>query len=373
MAITSISRIQHRRGLKTDLPSRLAEGEIGWCLDTREMFIGNGEGFGFNTQILTEWSDNDQIIKYKFEPPNTTLSKSVIRSIGNKLDDIVSIKDFGVLGNASANDTSAINAAIAELFYAEIDLDPVDIPKHVSLYFPPGIYYISESLLLYPYVSIIGAGIDRTIIRCVSSTNQTCMLETADSIGNTGTNIGLIGYYPKQILISNLTLDTNSNNISIANMTRYQFCRFDSVKFVGSYQLGEGLSNNLYAVSLNSIGNTGVTSTIDFTDCIFTNFTYCCYSDDPVKFTSFTRCTFTQSWAGITLGLNANYSGPFFTTLNQCRFYDLDENAITVLSTNPGAVSTTCQFINCNMLSGSSPIFWGPGTVDNDSIGDVFA
>ena len=56
MAITSISRIQVRRGIKSDLPQNLAEGEIGFCLDTREVFIGNGPGFGGNTALLTEFT-----------------------------------------------------------------------------------------------------------------------------------------------------------------------------------------------------------------------------------------------------------------------------------------------------------------------------
>jgi hypothetical protein len=41
MAIVQISRIQHRRGLKESLP-QLAAGEIGFAVDTQELFIGNG-------------------------------------------------------------------------------------------------------------------------------------------------------------------------------------------------------------------------------------------------------------------------------------------------------------------------------------------
>ena len=41
MAITTISRIQHRRGLSTDLP-QLAAGELGWVVDQQKLFIGNG-------------------------------------------------------------------------------------------------------------------------------------------------------------------------------------------------------------------------------------------------------------------------------------------------------------------------------------------
>jgi hypothetical protein len=60
MAIVQISKIQQRRGLSQDLP-QLAAGEIGWSIDSRKLYIGNGlisdgapvEG---HTEILTEFS-----------------------------------------------------------------------------------------------------------------------------------------------------------------------------------------------------------------------------------------------------------------------------------------------------------------------------
>ncbi len=60
MAITQISRIQHRRGLATDLP-QLAAGELGWVIDEQRLFIGNGTvadgapAVG-NTEIVTAGS-----------------------------------------------------------------------------------------------------------------------------------------------------------------------------------------------------------------------------------------------------------------------------------------------------------------------------
>ena len=41
MPIVQISRIQHRRGKRTDLP-QLAAGELGWVIDEQRLFIGNG-------------------------------------------------------------------------------------------------------------------------------------------------------------------------------------------------------------------------------------------------------------------------------------------------------------------------------------------
>ena len=64
MAVVQISRIQVRRGRKNSATSipQLASGEMGWAVDTQELFIGNGavsEGAPDvgNTKILTE-ADN---------------------------------------------------------------------------------------------------------------------------------------------------------------------------------------------------------------------------------------------------------------------------------------------------------------------------
>ena len=68
MAVVQISKIQVRRGQKnigTGLP-QLASGEIGWAIDTRELFIGNGavsEGAPAvgNTKVLTQYDDLFQL------------------------------------------------------------------------------------------------------------------------------------------------------------------------------------------------------------------------------------------------------------------------------------------------------------------------
>ena len=62
MAIVQISRITQRKGLTTDLPQPLAGAELGWAVDDRRLFIGNGtieDGAPVvgNTEVLTEFSD----------------------------------------------------------------------------------------------------------------------------------------------------------------------------------------------------------------------------------------------------------------------------------------------------------------------------
>ena len=63
MPIVQISRIQHRRGKKTDLP-QLAAGELGWSIDDQRLYIGNGTvadgapAIG-NTEILLDMFTED--------------------------------------------------------------------------------------------------------------------------------------------------------------------------------------------------------------------------------------------------------------------------------------------------------------------------
>ena len=53
---------------------------------------------------------------------------AVIRNVDSKLKDVVSVKDFGAVGDGSTNDTAAITAAIA---------------AHANVYFPPGTYAVT--------------------------------------------------------------------------------------------------------------------------------------------------------------------------------------------------------------------------------------
>ena len=61
MAIVQVSRITNRKGLAENLP-QLAGAELGWAIDERRLYIGNGtlqDGAPVvgNTEVLTEFSD----------------------------------------------------------------------------------------------------------------------------------------------------------------------------------------------------------------------------------------------------------------------------------------------------------------------------
>ena len=71
---------------------------------------------------------------------------AVARSVESKLRDVVSVKDFGAVGDGSADDTAAIQAALTAA-------------AGKTLYFPSGQYKISTSLIVEAsYTTILGAG-----------------------------------------------------------------------------------------------------------------------------------------------------------------------------------------------------------------------
>lgn len=128
MAVIQISRIQHRRGLESDLPN-LASAELGWSVDTRKLYIGNGtteEGAPSlgRTEILTQYSILD--FESSFTANIATLQGNVVVLEGNivALDNRVTVLENAVtntttvalLGSvvspATITNTSANNAVI---------------------------------------------------------------------------------------------------------------------------------------------------------------------------------------------------------------------------------------------------------------------
>ena len=51
---TTFVRLKNRRGNKADLPKPLAEGELGFATDTRELYIGGGNQSSKNRMVQVE-------------------------------------------------------------------------------------------------------------------------------------------------------------------------------------------------------------------------------------------------------------------------------------------------------------------------------
>jgi len=184
VAIVQISRIQNRRGREltdTGIP-QLASGEIGWAVDTQKMYIGNGsvsEGAPAvgNTEILTENSNLFGLAdKYTYKPTSNlwgSLSQPKL-SLQSKLDQMTTAFDFGVKGDGATDDTAALQNAIDSLYLRGLDEN-----DRAALHLPAGDYLINGTIYLPPFVSLIGDGVDKTIIRSSTiDTNQNVLFAT---------------------------------------------------------------------------------------------------------------------------------------------------------------------------------------------------
>lgn len=289
MAIVQISRITNRKGETANLP-QLAGAELGWCIDSRRLFIGNGtlqEGAPVigNTEILTQFSDIPVLSTYTYQDiavgyaadTGSTPSNPTVRTIQAKLDDFADVRDFGAVGDGVADDTAAINRALYQLYCRE---NNTQIRR--SLFFPAGTYRVTSEIIIPTYAKLEGEGADCTTIVFIplDSFWPTYPIQFGDSRQQTGVNIGTNGATPpRNIEISSMTFQsTEPTDIFLVDRAT-QGCWFSSVNFIGSLSLAEIESSGttplpeIAAVRFDSDGSL-TCADITFDRCGFTNITY---------------------------------------------------------------------------------------------------
>jgi hypothetical protein len=309
MPIVQISRIQHRRGKRTDLP-QLAAGELGWVIDEQRLFIGNGTitdgapAVG-NTEIVTAGASSfTTALNYVYKgylgdgtPIQTGTSGDFQRTLQQRLDDFASVKQFDVKGDGSTDDTTAIQRALDEL-YSDTDQD--DTRARRTLYFPAGVYLITSALTIPPYAHLVGEGPDKTII---SNSGANAVAVTEDDDGNVYGAIGNSGAtVPTQIQISNITFkNTHASGyggVSIDNTTKIYFhnCRFQ-----GTYAVGGADVSTSKGVTVRSTTPLPCAN-IYFNHCQFTAFARLVDFSYDVTNVRFNDCDFSTAYYGAMLG-----------------------------------------------------------------------
>lgn len=330
MAIVQISQITNRKGLQIDLP-QLAGAELGWSIDERRLWIGNGtleEGAPIvgNTEILTEFSDIFALqtaYTYKGEAAGYTVqtgptpSTPITQSLQSWLDQFATVKDFGAVGDGTTDDTAAINRALYELFCREVN------PQiRRSLFFPAGVYRVTETILIPPYATLWGEGADGSVIRLDNSTDDSTLnafvARTCDSLQQYGLNIGTNGAItPQYVTVYNMGFenqDTTTNVFLVQDATN---CTFRNVNFIGP--LGQA---NLVTDGPDSAGvrfsstPTLICEQIVFDTCRFSGTTYGINTateqggtDQAVRGVTVTNSEFNTLHQGILLGTETPVDG----------------------------------------------------------------
>ncbi|MBE27466.1 MAG: hypothetical protein CMN33_07260 [Saprospirales bacterium] len=346
MAVVQISRIQVRRGQKNagaGLP-QLSSGELGWAIDSRELYIGNGsvaEGSPAvgNTKILTQYDDIFSLadtytyrVADGYLQTGSSSASPVERTLQARLDDMVSIRAFGLTGIASDDATAGLQRAVDQLFLN--DATKTNESSKVVLYLEPGIYSITGTIHIPPQANIVGAGPDKTIIRN-SGAGPIFDTVTSDSTPGTPNYASTSVNQSKNLRIENLTLDTTALNkgLDLQSCTDSYFYNID---VTGAWTNSDSVVDANIGIQMTSLSGIIETKNNTFQNVRVAGFSYAVESVWDINNNIFDKCTFDILGYGITfgkgmtLGGQGKLTGPSKNTVANSTFNRVNKQAIYI-------------------------------------------
>lgn len=350
MAVVQISKIQVRRGKKNSnsgIP-QLSSAEFAWAVDSQELYIGNGsvaDGAPYvgNTKILTE-HDNllEQIGTYQFGYSDTSITLSIPRGLQSKLDETVSVLDFGAIADGSTDCVAAFQTAFTELFR---NFNPNY--KKVLLV-PNGEYYFASDLEIPSDVILYGETQNGAILN-IGSNN----IRLITSVGT-----GLSGFSssdrPENINLYNCTIQRTTGTLVLTGLLNGTF---EKVKFKGDYVLGDAISSLSIeppAVLWQNILSGTKTTNVKFNNCTFESNSVavkCTQTTAYETVIKFVECKFFIGNTGIYIEGVANQNNKW--QINDCDFEELAAQAFRS-SYGKGTLIQRCKFKNCGNDTGTS-------------------
>lgn len=418
MAVVQISRIQIRRGQKnqgTGLP-QLASGELAWAIDTQELYIGNGsvnEGSPAvgNTKIITQ-KDNllDLANVYRYKRTNPLIvthpTTPVVRNLEDRLNDKVSNLAYGILPNGE-DMTAELQNAIDNLF---ITNRASGESSRVTLEFLPGRYIVSSTIFVPSYVSIIGAGQDKTIFEYIGTSgpvfrfiNDTSTITirnyTVDGSGevtNPYTDSGTFIQQPKFIHLQGFTIKVNNTDIGCFRLDSVRDSEFKDIEVRGNFDWYEGADSTTVAsltpdqiaarsaFNLNSFSSLVTCKNNKFENIRVSRYIAAVVSKYDIINNTWSDCEFKESRYGFRFGEGTSTIfvgqrfGPRRNIIKHCYFNDIKEEGIYIQK-GYGNLSNNNVFIdvgndgsgNAVTANGTSIIrFISKGNVSNNDVFD---
>lgn len=366
MAIKQNSKIQHRRGLAVDLPNPLEPSEIGHVVDERRVYIGNGEIANGapevgNTEILTEYAPNGDLIKHIYKSNTAveavtgpTANDPIIRSLQEVLDDRLSVKAYGVVGDGVTDDSQEINRALENIYTVAIPVVPSQ--GYRVLFFPAGEYLLNaEQINLPPNTILIGEGIDRTIIRMVDATKASA-IRTADSDFQTDIQLGNGGAdLPSNIHIFGMTIQHDGDK-DVLSLERASNITIDYCKFTNGWSGGASTSE---LVHIDPLGAVYEHKNIRFLNCQFDNGGYA--TNLPATASNanelyFVNCRFRNLFRGIRIDVDA-----LDIKITNSIFEDIEQTALYAAPEAMYVSSQNNTYRNCGDLTNPVIVFDAAG------------
>lgn len=400
MAVIEIAKIQVRRGQErqTGIP-RLDGGEFAWAADTEQLYIGlkieDGGSRDANVRILTE---NDERNFFALGVTSSTytyrlgtlitapngFTEEFERTVQEKLDDFVSITDFGATGDGVNDETSVIQTAIDRLFLDTMDFEG-STGRHPgkTLYFPAGTYNITATIYIPRYTTIVGEGIDKTVFNVVST--ATHAFQTCDYMSQKGT-AGYItfdntttfdsGYAPDGIHMQDMTIkfDSTLSSIAFAKSLVSIDCADDAVlrriKFRGWHSPGDNVIDDYTGVDIR--GFEAVTSeNVLIDNCQFLGLYHGVRSNHDILNPIIQNSEFFDSVRGVSFNSPKDLAatiGPRFGKILNNRFENIEEQGIYAGSANSNTGTYHLSQNNTFLNVGNYFNVWGERSSTGTSI-----
>lgn len=309
MAVVQISRIQLRRGKKLSgegLP-QLASGELAWAIDAQELWIGNGAvGEGApsvgNTRLLTEvdnlldfgtyiYKDSDSIVQ-----TGVDANYPVVRTLQSRLDDVVSAAAYGILSD-TIDQTTLIQYAIDNLF---LENATTGVKSRVTLVFAPGEYTFSSTIYLPSYVTILGAGVQKTVFHYTGTGKAFEFINDTSTTSVRKTVVGIeYNLQPKFCSLSEFTLTTSVITATALSMYSVRDSEFKNIELVGNFDSVSGTSK---AVDLKALSSVVTCQRNSFINVSAKGYTTDIYAEQDIFNNLFSDCKFLTSMYGIQFG-----------------------------------------------------------------------
>jgi hypothetical protein len=431
VAIVQISRITARKGLQVDLPQPLAGAELGWAVDDRRLFIGNGaleEGAPVvgNTEILTEFSDilsfagqytyKGEAAGYTVQTGATTGSP-VSQSIQSRLDSYAVVTDFGAVGDGQTDDTDAINRALYQLYCVQ---NNTQIRR--SLFFPAGNYIVSDTIKIPPYARLYGEGAESSIInfavqnwaantayangvlvyyvpnstyyRSIAPVPATgivisnalywaaeslpsYVVRTADSLQQTGVNIATNGATPpKNIELSGMGIVTDQTHDALL-IENAQHCFFNNVDIIGPLTQADLTTDvdGTVAISWSSTSSLPCQQ-VNFDNCRFSGFTYAINTEQQINGAVISNSQLDTMYQGVILGgASPSNGGATGVKMMHNIFDHIYEEGVYINGVSLNATGYNIFYDVGNHFNGTTSPASAVITIDavnNISVGDMF-
>ena len=392
MAVYQISRIQVRRGQMltgTGMP-QLASGELGWAVDTQELYVGNGsvtEGAPAvgNTRLLTindltVYGNILSIGQYSYDIVNPVIqtgvnaSSPVFRSIQNKLDDIASSGDFGLVGDGATDNSAMLQQAINTLFMNASEKASLQTPagtnSRVILNILPGTYNINQTIYIPSYATIVGAGADKTIFNFTPTTGNTTPLfmfvndTSSPGVYNTNTNLQYTNQ-ARHIKMSGFSILTpNGTNIGM-QLDSVRDGLFEDINITGYTNSYTVYNATNIGIVLNAFSSTVTCEHNTFKNINISSTDIAVYAQQDILNNTFDNLYIYDAVQGFSLGagsLGGGYVGqqygPRQTVISNVKFYKIKQQAVYLERGEFNNV-TNCRMadVGNNLAGSSAPVY----------------